>query len=113
MSELVLKSNKSNIISNILRFAVGGFGVIFLASGISESLSSWNFEVLTVFNVFVGLGFIALALENPTLGANIEILLTDKFLKTTENLVLVRTAYWKKLEGIALTRCSIHDLSQR
>jgi hypothetical protein len=107
MSELILKPNKSNIFSNILRFAVGGFGVIYIVSTISETFPNGNFEVLTVLNLFVGLGFIVLALANPTLGANIKILLNDDFLRTTEDLVLVRSAYWKKLEGIALTRFSI------
>lgn len=106
MNELVLKSNKSKIFRNILRFAIGGFGVIHLVLGISEIILNGEYGLLVILNAISGIVFIALALSYST-RKNIEMLLNDEFIQTTEDLVRTRTAYWEKLDKIVLTKSNV------
>ncbi len=107
MNELTLTSNKANIYSNIIRATIGTVGLIYLANGLTELLPEWNLEAMAVINSILGMGLIVLALTKSTIGANIEISITDQFLRTTEDVYLTRTAYWNKLEKLVLTQFSI------
>lgn len=103
MSELVLKSNKSNIFGNILRYAIGGFGVVHLALGLSEIILNGEYGLLVLLNAISGIVFIGLALSYST-RKNIEMHLNDEFIQTTKDLVRTKTAYWGKVDEIVLTK---------
>jgi len=107
MEELILKSEKSNFFSTVLRFVFGAIGLLYLFMGISEHYPQWEFEVGAVLNGILGLGLLIIAILNPTFGANIEIKLTNKFLRTTEDLSFIRTAYWNNINKIMLNQFSI------
>ena len=107
MSQLTLSSNKANIYSNILRITLGAIGLIYLASGLRELLPDWSIEAMAIINTILGLALIIAALTKSTIGADIEIEVTDQFLRTTEDTYLTRTAYWNKLNKLVLTRFSI------
>jgi len=107
MSELTLQSNKANLYSNIIRVILGTIGLIYLASGSTELLPEWSIEIMTIINIILGSALIIVALTKSTIGANIEISLTEQFLQTTEDTCLTRTAYWNKLDKLVLTRFSI------
>ena len=107
MEELVLKSEKSNFFNTVLRYVFGAIGLLYLFMSLSELYPQWEFQVGAVLNGILGLGLLLMVIFNPTFGANIEISLNEKFLRTTEDLSLVRTAYWTKLDKIMLNQFSL------
>ena len=107
MEELVLQSEKSNFFSTVLRYVFGAIGLLYLFMSISELYPQWEFKVGAVLNGILGLGILLMVIFNPTFGANIRINLNEKFLRTTEDLSLIRTAYWSKLDKIMLNQFSV------
>ncbi|MDZ7683300.1 MAG: hypothetical protein U5J63_16730 [Fodinibius sp.] len=107
MEKLVLKSAQSNFFSNVLRYVFGGIGLLYLFMSISELYPDWNFATGAVLNGILGLGLFVMAIFNPTFGANIQITLNEKFLRATEDLSLIRTAYWNNIGKIMLNQFSI------
>jgi hypothetical protein len=107
MSELTFTSDKSNVFSTVLRFVFGAIGLLYLFLSLSELYPQWKFEVGAVLNGILGLGILLMVIFNPTFGANITIDLNEKFLRTTEDLSLTRTAYWSKIDKIILNQFSL------
>lgn len=107
MEQLVFKSSKSNLYSGTLRFIFGAAGVLYLVMGLSEIYPGWNLETGPVLNTMLGAFILISAIVNPTFGANIELIINDEFLRTTEDVVLTRTAHWHKINKIVLKQFSI------
>ena len=107
MEQLVLKSRQSNLFSTVLRYVFGAISLLYLFMSLSELYPEWQFQTSAVLNGILGLVLLAMVIFNPTFGANIEITLTDKFLRTTEDLSFTRTAYWSKLDKLMLNKFSV------
>lgn len=107
MEKLFLKSDKANFYSKMLRAVLATFGFIYLASSLTEILPTFEFSFASILNGLLGLAFIVGAFMKSMIGANVELLLTDEFLRTTENVSYIRTAYWKKLNRLILTKFSL------
>jgi hypothetical protein len=107
MDPLTLHSEQSNFFSTVLRYVFGAIGFLYLFMSISELYPEWAFQTGAVINGLLGLVLLIAAIINPTFGANIEVTLTDKFLRTSEDMQLTRTAYWSKLDKIMINQFSL------
>lgn len=107
MKSLTLESNKSNFYSNILRIVFGIAGLMYLIPALHTYFTTFQLEGITVMNGLLGLGIIILMIANPTIGAHIKLHINDEFMRTEEDMSLIRTAYWSQIGQITLTRFSI------
>ena len=107
MDPLTLHSEQSNFFSTVMRYVFGAIGSLYLFMSISELYPEWAFQTGAVINGLLGLVLLIAAIINPTFGANIEVTLTDKFLRTSEDMQLTRTAYWSKLDKIMINQFSL------
>lgn len=107
MNELTFQSDKATLYSKILRSVVGLIGFFYMSAAISEIVTTPGFSVPTVINIILGGGMLALSFFNTTLGAKIELAITDEFLRSKEDKLIIRTAYWNRLERIVLTKFSV------
>lgn len=107
MKELTLQSQKSNFYSNILRVFFGVLGLIYLIPALQEFFSTYELGILTLINGLLGLFMLVVVIFNPTFGAQIKLTLNDQFMRTEEDMSMIRTAYWNKVARLTLTRYSI------
>lgn len=107
MKELTLQSHKSNFYSNTLRIFFGVLGLIYLVPALLEFFNSYEITTFTIINGLLGLFILAVVVFSPTFGANIKLTLNEKFMRSEEDMSMVRTAHWNKIGRITLTRFSI------
>lgn len=107
MKSFTLESNKSNFYSNILRIVFGIAGLMYLIPALHTYFSTLQLEAITIMNGLLGFFIIALMILNPTFGAHIKLLVNDEFMRTEEDLSMIRTAYWSQINRVTLTRFSI------
>lgn len=107
MKDLILNSDKANFYSKVLRIVFGIIGFFYCWSGIYQLYPTWDLETTALLNILLGAGIIAVVLLNPTFGADIELEITDDFIRITEDGVYTRTAYWHKLQKVSFNRFSL------
>ena len=107
MKTLTLQSSKTNFYSTILRVAFGMLGLFYLIPALDTFFSTYELNGLTVLQGLSGIFILAWMTLNPTFGANIKLSLNDTFIRTREDMELIRTAYWNKIDRLTLTRYSI------
>lgn len=107
MKELTLQSQKSNFYSNILRVFFGVLGLVYLVPALQEFFSTYELGTLTLINGLLGLFILLVVIFNPSFGAQIKITVNDQFMRTEEDMSMIRTAYWNKVARLTLTRYSI------
>lgn len=108
MDELTFKSYKPNTFNKLLRISciLGGTA---LAVFYPEFLASSKFSFSTLFIKFFGVAMIVLAVVDPLslFWKDRHLLINDKFIRTIDELSIERTAYWKKVSKIILSRFSM------
>lgn len=107
MKELTLQSHKSNFYSNILRIFFGVLGLVYLIPALQDYFTTYQLTTFTLINGLLGLFILIVVIFNPTFGAQIKITLNEQFMRTEEDMSMIRTAYWNKIDRLTLTRFSI------
>jgi len=107
MAEITFETQKGNIFSNVLRVIFGGLGLLYCIAGITELYPEWNLEMWPLFNVLLGLAILFTAIINPRFGKRVTVELNDEYLRTTEDTVLTRSAYWGKIDRLIIKQFKI------
>lgn len=104
MTKLTLKPKKSKTYKNVVRFGL-------IAAGISLTIIADYVTTgyTTLFLKITGMILVVFATVNPLslFGAHNELLITDEFVRTTDEVSLTRTAYWNRINNIVLNRFSL------
>lgn len=81
--------------------------MIYLVPALQEYFTTYELATLTLINGLLGLFILLLVIFNPTFGAQIKLTLNDRYMRTEEDMSMIRTAYWNKINRLTLTRYSI------
>lgn len=107
MKQLTLHSDKPGFYSKILRTACMVIGLVYLAIALTEFYYGSSFNVKIIINLSLGIFFILASSFKSSLVTNLNISLTDTYLRTKEDFSLIRTAHWSQVGKVVLTRFSI------
>lgn len=108
MDELTLHSDAPNTYSRALRLIcfLAGTALFVIPPG---SFSATELDISTLLLKILGMGLVVLAVVDPIalFWKDHQLQLNDEFIKATDELSIERTAYWKRLDKIILSRFSL------
>ncbi len=101
MEELVIPPQKPKLLSKVLRtFCFISGSTLFVLP------SAFNLQASPLLLKIFGIGMVVLAVSDPLsmFWKDCRLFLDDEHIKTIDKLSIERTAYWRKLDKIILTR---------
>lgn len=104
MEELVIRPEKPKSLNKVLRAIcfLGGSALFILPS-------TFNLQASPLLLKILGIGMVAFAVADPLsmFWKDCQLFLDDEHIKTIDELSIERTAYWRRLDKVILTRFRI------